>query len=64
MKYFLSVLGMVLIIEGIPYFTSPDKMKQLMLKLPLISSKYLRFFGLTAVIAGLLLIYLSTLCSD
>ncbi len=60
MKYFLSVLGLVLIIEGIPYFAFPDKMKQLMLKLPLIPSKYLRSFGLTAVTAGLLLIYLST----
>ena len=60
MKYFLSVLGLVLIIEGIPYFASPDKMKQLMLKLPLILSKYLRLFGLTAVITGLLLIYFST----
>jgi hypothetical protein len=59
MKYFLSVLGMVLIIEGIPYFASPDKMKQLMLKLPLIPSKYLRLFGLAAVTTGLLLIYLS-----
>ena len=60
MKYFLSVLGLVLIIEGIPYFASPEKMKQLMLKLPLIPSKSLRLFGLTAVIVGLLLIYLST----
>ena len=60
MKYFLSVLGMVLIIEGIPYFSAPDKMKQLMLKLPLIPSNYLRLFGLTALIMGLLLIYLST----
>ena len=60
MRYFLSMLGLVLIIEGIPYFAFPDKMKQLMLKLPLISSKYLRLFGLSAVTAGLLLIYLST----
>jgi uncharacterized protein YjeT (DUF2065 family) len=60
MRYFLSVLGLVLIIEGIPYFAAPDKMKQLMLKLPLIPSTSLRLFGLTAVITGLLLIYLST----
>lgn len=60
MKYFLCVLGLVLIIEGIPYFAAPDKMKQLMLKLPLIPSTTLRLFGLTAVISGLLLIYLST----
>jgi len=60
MKYFLCVLGLVLIIEGLPYFAAPDKMKQLMLKLPLIPSPTLRVFGLTAVIAGLLLVYFAT----
>jgi len=60
MKYFLSVLGLVLIIEGLPYFALPDKMKQTMLKLAIIPSTSLRLFGLTAVIAGLVLIYLST----
>lgn len=60
MKFFLSVVGMVLIIEGIPYFASPDKMKEVLLKLPLVPSRYLRFFGLSAVITGLFLIYYAT----
>jgi len=52
MKYFLSVIGMVLIIEGLPYFASPEKMKELLLKIPQIPTVYLRLFGLTAVITG------------
>jgi len=60
MKLFLCVLGLVLIIEGLPYFAAPDKMKQLLLKLPLIPSPTLRVFGLIAVITGLLLVYLAT----
>jgi len=57
MKYFLSVIGMVLIIEGLPYFASPEKMKELLLKIPQIPTVYLRLFGLTAVITGLTLVY-------
>jgi len=60
MKFFLCVVGMVLIIEGIPYFASPDKMKEILLKLPLVPSPYLRLFGLSAVITGLILIYFAT----
>ncbi len=60
MKYFLSVIGMVLIIEGLPYFASPEKMKQLLLKIPQIPSVYLRVFGFAAVITGLALIYFTT----
>ena len=60
MKFFLSVIGMVLIIEGIPYFASPEGMKKLLIKIPQIPTRYLRVFGLTAVITGLALIYFST----
>ena len=30
MEFFLCVLGMVLVVEGLPYFTFPEKMKALM----------------------------------
>jgi uncharacterized protein YjeT (DUF2065 family) len=59
MSYFLSVLGLVLIIEGIPYFAFPEKMKALLEKLPQIPNSNLRAFGITAIIIGLVLIYLS-----
>ncbi len=59
MEYFITVLGMVLIVEGLPYFTFPEKMKAVMEKIPLFPSRQLRVFGLTLVIIGLLIIYLT-----
>jgi hypothetical protein len=58
MLYFFSVLGLVLIIEGFPYFCFPQKVKEVARKLPEISDSNLRSFGLTLMLLGLLLIYL------
>ena len=33
MKYFICVLGMVFVIEGLPYFTYPDRIKSYLRKL-------------------------------
>lgn len=59
MEYFLTVLGMVLIVEGLPYFTFPEKMKSLMEKVPQMPTRWLRVFGIIAIATGLLIIYLS-----
>ena len=57
MEYFLTVLGMVFIIEGLPYFTFPEKMKEIMEKIPQKPTQWLRAFGLTAITIGLVIIY-------
>lgn len=59
MSYFLSVLGLVLIIEGIPYFAFPEKMKSLLAKIPMMQTSSLRVFGIVAIIIGLILILIS-----
>lgn len=59
MSYFLSVLGLVLIIEGIPYFAFPEKMKSLLAKIPEIPTGSLRVFGIVAIIIGLILVFIS-----
>jgi len=59
MEFFLSVIGMVLIIEGLPYFAFPDKMKSFLQKLPNMSSSHLRLFGFISTVLGLLLIYIA-----
>ena len=59
MSYFLSVLGLVLIIEGIPYFVFPEKMKEFLAKLPLIPASRLRLFGISVIITGLLVLTIS-----
>jgi uncharacterized protein len=59
MDTFLCVIGLVLIIEGIPYFAFPEKMKTFLLKLPLVPDRTLRIFGTAAVATGLMLIYIA-----
>jgi hypothetical protein len=57
MDYFLCVLGMVLIIEGLPYFLFPEKLKIYMMKIVEIPPATLRFLGISAMLAGLVLLY-------
>jgi uncharacterized protein YjeT (DUF2065 family) len=61
MKYFLCVMGMVLVVEGIPYFAFPDKLKSYLRRLIDIPDKTLRIMGSIAVIIGLILVYFGTI---
>jgi len=58
MKFFLCVIGMVLIIEGLPYFAFPEKIKSYLLKVYDTPEGTLRILGGVSVIVGLLLVYL------
>jgi uncharacterized protein YjeT (DUF2065 family) len=58
MKYFLAVMGMVMIVEGLPYFAFPDKMKQVMRQVLEIEDGALRKFGLVLMGIGLLVVFL------
>jgi len=58
MDYFLCVLGLIFIIEGLPYFLFPEKLKIYLLKIVKLPAVTLRFLGISAMIAGLLLLYL------
>jgi uncharacterized protein YjeT (DUF2065 family) len=60
LKYFLCVIGMVLILEGIPYFAFPEKVKSLYLKIQEIAEVNLRMLGFMAIVFGLLLVYFGT----
>ena len=57
MKYFLCVLGMVFVIEGLPYVAFPEKVKAYLLKIQEMPDSTLRLLGLCAIIAGLILVY-------
>ena len=57
MKFFLCVVGLVLIIEGLPYFAFPEKIKAYLLKVHEIPDGTLRIFGFFAVMIGLTLVY-------
>jgi len=58
MKYFLSVIAMVMIIEGLPYFLSPAKMREFVKIISELDSKILRTIGLTLILFGLFILYL------
>ena len=57
MDFFLCVIGMVMIIEGLPYFVFPDKMKFWIEKILEMSENEMRKLGLVLMIIGLLLVY-------
>ena len=60
LKFFLCVIGMVLVLEGIPYFAFPEKLKSLYVKIQETSEVNLRMSGFLAIVFGLLLVYFGT----
>jgi uncharacterized protein YjeT (DUF2065 family) len=57
MDFFLCVIGMVMILEGVPYFAFPDKMKRMIQKMVEMPNPSLRQFGFVLMLLGLLLVY-------
>ncbi len=57
MKFFLCVLGMVFIFEGLPYVAFPGKLKAYLSRLLAMPDSSLQFMGLIAMLVGLLLVY-------
>jgi uncharacterized protein YjeT (DUF2065 family) len=58
MDYILTVIGLLLILEGLPYFAAPDKIKTYLMKIQSVPDGTLRNLGLAAVVVGLFLVYL------
>lgn len=56
MKFFLCVLGMVMIVEGLPYFAFPEKMKAWIAKALELSPSSMRGLGLVLMLMGLVLV--------
>jgi uncharacterized protein YjeT (DUF2065 family) len=54
----LTACALVLIIEGILPFVGPDRYKQMVAQIVRLSDNQLRTFGLTAMIAGLVLLFI------
>ncbi len=59
MKFFLCVIGMVMIIEGMPYFAFPQKMKEMIRMVISLDDTNLRKFGFFLMAAGLCVVYFS-----
>jgi len=59
MKFFFCVMGMVMIVEGLPYFISPDKMRQMVAVILGMENSVLRRFGFFMMLTGLGIVYLA-----
>ncbi len=57
MKFFLSVIGMVMIIEGLPYFAFPERVKNWLEQMLAADPRMLRIFGLVLMVLGMCLVY-------
>ncbi|RJP75947.1 MAG: DUF2065 domain-containing protein [Desulfobacteraceae bacterium] len=57
MSFFLCVVGMVMILEGLPYFAFPEKIKIFILKIAQTPDQSLRTIGLILMLSGLCLVY-------
>ncbi len=57
MKYFITALGLALIIEGLPYFLFPAGIKQVLATMQELPEHILRVFGLTIMLIGLAILY-------
>ena len=58
MRDLLTALAMVLILEGIPYFMFPRKVKAFVRILTEVDESYLRALGFAVMLLGLFLLYL------
>jgi len=59
MKFLLTVLGVMLVFEGMPWFLSPPGVRSLLARMILLPDAVLRRIGLALMGAGLLLVYLA-----
>jgi len=58
MKLLLCLIGLVFVVEGLPYFAFPDKMKAWMMKIQETPDSHLRIMGFVAMCFGLVLAYI------
>lgn len=59
MKFFFCVMGMVMIVEGLPYFIAPHKMREMVMMILQMPENALRRFGFFMMLAGLAVVYLA-----
>lgn len=57
MKFFLCVMGMVMIVEGLPYFAFPGRMKEMVMMMVGLDNSRLRRFGFFLMMTGLGVVY-------
>ncbi len=58
MKFFLTLVGLIFVLEGLPYVASPEAMRNWLRQLVNMEPSQLRFMGLVAMTVGFTLLWL------
>jgi uncharacterized protein len=58
MKLLLLLIGMVLVLEGLPYAAAPESMQAWLQKLSQLEPRHLRIIGILTVTSGLFICWL------
>lgn len=59
MKFFITLIGLILVLEGLPYVAFPEAMQNWMRQLIQMKPRVLRIMGIVAMASGLLLCYIT-----
>lgn len=59
MELLLCALGLVMIVEGLPYFGFPDRMKMMMRFVQELDDTTLRIAGAALMFAGLIIVFVA-----
>ena len=59
MKLFVTLIGLLMVIEGLPYFAFPEKMQALMRQIEEMNPDHLRLVGLVSTLVGLMICYIA-----
>jgi len=57
MGYFITVVGLICFLEGLPYLASPTQLKRLMAQISCMPDRPMRLLGAVLMIVGLLCVY-------
>lgn len=56
MSTFLMIIGIVMILEGVPYFTMPEQVKGVAEKIITSENRSLRLIGFALMLGGLIMV--------
>ena len=59
MKLFVTLIGLLMVVEGLPYFAFPEKLQALMRQIEKMNPDYLRMVGLISTLVGLVICYIA-----
>lgn len=59
MKLLITLIGLVLVLEGLPYAASPESMQRWLRQILEMDPELLRRVGLAAMVVGFFLVYLA-----